>query len=191
MSNRQKYITIFTATFYISAFTFGGGYVIIPLLKNKFCDELGWIEEDEMLNLVSIAQSSPGAVAVNAAILIGYKSAGIVGMLVSILGTILPPMLIISTISMFYEAFRANEIVAAVLKGMQAGIAAIILDVALNLGENVMKEKNKMTICLMIMAFIATYFFSINLLYLILGCALAGVIQTTVKAKRLKEEECE
>ena len=102
---------LFVSTLYISAFTFGGGYVIVSLLKKKFVDELTWINEEEMLDLVSIAQSSPGAIAVNGAIVVGYKIAGIIGVIVSIIGTIIPPMLIIILVSYFYEIFKDNLIV--------------------------------------------------------------------------------
>ena len=119
MSNKkQVYLKLFTSTFYLSTFTFGGGFVIIPLMKKKFVDDLHWIEEEEMLNLTAIAQSSPGAVAVNASILLGYQVAGILGALVSILGTVLPPLIILSIISLFYTAFRNNIVVNSVLKGM-------------------------------------------------------------------------
>ena len=94
-------LQLFVSTFYISAFTFGGGYVIIPLMKKKFVDELHWIDDEEMLNMAAIAQSSPGAVAVNASILVGYRVAGVVGAAISILGTVLPPLIIISVISLF------------------------------------------------------------------------------------------
>ena len=94
MENKKNiYRKLFTSTFYLSAFTFGGGYVIIPLMKKKFADELHWIDENEMLNLAAIAQSSPGPVAVNAAILLGYRVAGITGALLTILGTVLPPFI--------------------------------------------------------------------------------------------------
>ncbi len=84
---------LFLSTLYLSTFTFGGGYVIVTLLKNRFVDELHWIDENEMLDLVAIAQSSPGAIAVNGAIVVGYKLAGIPGILCSILGAIIPPFL--------------------------------------------------------------------------------------------------
>ena len=92
---------LFFACLYLSTFTFGGGYVIVTLLKEKFVDHYHWIEEDEMLDLVAIAQSSPGAIAVNGAIIVGYKLAGIPGMLVSVIGAIIPPMVILSVISVF------------------------------------------------------------------------------------------
>ena len=82
--------SLFLSTFYLSAFTFGGGYVIVTLMKQKFVDELHWIDEDEMLDLVAIAQSAPGAIAVNGAIVVGYKLAGVTGLLTAVLGTALP-----------------------------------------------------------------------------------------------------
>ena len=97
---------LFFSTLCLSAFTFGGGYVIVTLLKQKFVDELHWIGDEEMLDLVAIAQSSPGAIAVNGAIVVGYKLAGIPGILVSVLGAIIPPFLILTVISFFYSAFK-------------------------------------------------------------------------------------
>ena len=99
------------STLYISAFTFGGGFVIITFMKRKFVDELHWIDEDEMLDLAALAQSSPGAIAVNAAILVGWRVAGFAGMLVAVVGTIVPPMLILTVISFFYQAFATNRYV--------------------------------------------------------------------------------
>lgn len=174
-SKRKKYWKIFTSMFYLSAFTFGGGYVIISLMHTKFVEELGWVDEEEMLNLAAIAQSSPGAVAVNASILVGYRVAGVLGALISILGTILPPIIIISTISFFYVAFRTNVVVSAVLKGMQSGVAAVIFDVVLNLGGNIVKNKEYVSVVVMICAFCATYFLKVNVIYIIVACAVIGI----------------
>ena len=110
------YLKLFSSTFYLSAFTFGGGYVIIPLMKKKFVDEYQWIEEKEILDLTAIAQSTPGAMAVNVAILIGYRMAGILGAVITILGTILPPLIILTVISLAYSAFIENQIVKLILR---------------------------------------------------------------------------
>ena len=93
---------LFITTLYISSFTFGGGFVIVTFMKKKFVDELHWIDEQEMLDMTALAQSAPGAIAVNAAILVGWQVEGLAGMLVAVLGTILPPMVILSIISVFY-----------------------------------------------------------------------------------------
>ena len=135
METKKKVLwKIFISTLYLSAFTFGGGYVIVTLMKKKFVDELQWIEEDEMLDLVAIAQSAPGAIAVNGAIVVGYKLAGIIGVLTAIIATIIPPFVIISLISVFYAAFRSNVIISQLLEisfghipcRMQHGIAVQI-----------------------------------------------------------------
>lgn len=186
---KKKYIKLFTSTFYLSMFTFGGGFVIIPLMKKKFVDELHFIEEDEMLNLAAIAQSSPGAVAVNAAILLGYRVAGMPGAIVTILGTVLPPFITLSVISLFYNAFRDNAIVNAVLKGMQAGIAAIIADVVLNLGENVLKEKDILSAAIMVGAFASTFFLKINVIYIILVCGGIGALKIIIQMKKKRKDD--
>lgn len=189
MENKKHiYRKLFTSTFYLSAFTFGGGYVIIPLMKKKFADELHWIDENEMLNLAAIAQSSPGPVAVNAAILLGYRVAGITGALLTILGTVLPPFITLSVVSLFYTAFRDNAVVNAVLKGMQAGIAAVIADVVLNLGGNVLKEKDIISATIMAGAFIATFLFKVNVIYIILICGSIGALNLYLKIKKIKKD---
>jgi len=184
---KRIYRKLFTSTFYLSAFTFGGGYVIIPLMKKKFVDDLQWIEKDEMLNFAAIAQSSPGAVAVNAAILLGYRIAGIPGALVTILGTVLPPLLILSVISFFYAAFRDNAVVNAVLKGMQAGVAAVIADVVLTLGGNVLKKKDIVSVIIMAGAFVATFFLEINVVYIILLCGCIGAVKILIQIKKAQK----
>ena len=123
MRKKQKVLwKLFLSTLYLSAFTFGGGYVIVTLMKDKFVDKYHWIEENEMLDLIAIAQSAPGAIAVNGAIVVGYKLAGLAGVLTAIFGTVLPPFLIISVISVFYQIFRDNFIISELLDGMQERI---------------------------------------------------------------------
>ena len=156
MNSRKKVLwKIFISTLYLSAFTFGGGYVIVSFMKKKFVDELHWIEEKEMLDLVAIAQSSPGAIAVNGAIIVGYKLAGIPGMLVSVIGAIIPPMVILSVISVFYDAFCSNYYIAALLKGMTAGVGAVIMSVVYDMGKNVVKSKDWVNVVIMIISFVS------------------------------------
>ena len=175
---------LFFSTLYISAFTFGGGYVIITFMKRKFVDGLHWISDREMLDFAALAQSSPGAVAVNAAILVGYGVCGTIGMLVSILGTILPPLVILSVISLFYSAFASNVYVALVLKGMQAGVAAVIFDVVFSLGIDAVKEKSALLDVIMIIAFVVTCFLNVNVVFVILAAAFIGIVKAFVIHKR-------
>ena len=183
MENKKHVLLkIFVSTLYLSAFTFGGGYVIVTLMKKKFVDEYHWIEDGEMLDLVAIAQSAPGAIAVNGAIVVGYKLAGIIGAAVAILATILPPFVIISLISVFYNAFRTNFLVSQMLEGMQAGVAAVICDVVIRMGSGVFKEKNALFVIIMAAAFILTFFLDVNVIFIILGCILLSVCIFLFKA---------
>lgn len=178
MKNKpHKLWVLFLTTLYISAFTFGGGFVIVTFMKHKFVDELHWINEQEMLDFTALAQSCPGAIAVNAAILVGWNVYGLAGMLVATLGTILPPMIILSVVSFFYAIFSANVWVAIVLKGMQAGVAAVILDAACSLGKSVLKEKSSLSIFIMTAAFVCDFFLGVNVVYIILVAACIGIIQ--------------
>ena len=174
--NAKILIKLFFTMLYISAFTFGGGFVIITFMKKIFVDKFQWIDEKEMLDLTALAQSSPGAIAVNASILIGWRTAGFGGMVVAVVATVLPPLIILSVISFFYAAFATNVYVDLLLKGMQAGVAAVILDVVFGLGGNVVKSKSIVHLVMMGVAFIATFFLHINVIYIILSGALIGVI---------------
>lgn len=172
------YWTLFLSTFTLSAFTFGGGYVIVPLMQKRFVKELGWITEEEMLDLVAIAQSSPGPIAVNASIIIGYRMAGIRGALLSVLGTSLPPLVIITIVSYFYLAFRDNAIVNALLFGMQAGVAAVIVNVVIDMVKGITKNKKILPILVMIVAFLAAAFTSINIVIILFICGAIGAYTT-------------
>lgn len=177
-SKKEILWKLFVSTLYLSAFTFGGGYVIVTLMKKKFVDEYHWIEEEEMLDLIAIAQSSPGAIAVNGAIVVGYKLAGMAGAVTAIIATIIPPFVIISLISVFYNAFRSNFIVSEMLSGMQAGVGAVIAAVVYEMGAGIVQGKNKISLVIMILAFAATCFLGINVIYVVLVCALVGVVRT-------------
>lgn len=183
---KKKLLHLFVQTFYLSAFTFGGGYVIVSLLQRKFVNEYHWIEEEEMLDLVAIAQSAPGPIAVNGAIVVGYKLAGISGALVSVLGAILPPFVIISVISAFYEIFRDNKIVASMLSGMQAGVAAVIISVVYEMAKGQSKKDNRIELTIiMTAAFIVNYILNISVIYIILTCICIGILQYAIKRKRI------
>ena len=176
--SKKKLITLFFSTLYLSAFTFGGGYVIVTLMRKKFVSEYHWIDEDEMLDLIAIAQSSPGAIAVNGAIVVGYKLAGIAGIIVSVIATIIPPFVVISFISFCYEIFRTNIIIALILEGMQAGVGAVIVAVVFEMAAGIIHEKNIFSLFIMISSFILTYFFNINVIYIIFICIMIGLIKT-------------
>ena len=179
MNRKHVLWKLFVSTLYLSAFTFGGGYVIVTLMKEKFVDELHWMEEDEMLDLIAIAQSAPGAIAVNGAIVVGYKLAGLLGALVAIVATIIPPFVIITVISYFYELFRDNFIVSKLLAGMQAGVGAVIASVVWDMGGG-----SAVSDFIMLAAFLATCVFRVNVVYIILACIALGVLRTVLAKRR-------
>lgn len=178
--------TLFKSMFMLSACTFGGGFVIVSLMKKKFVEELKWIEEDEMLDITAITQSSPGPLPVNASVIIGYRMCGILGSIVAILGTIIPPMVIISIISLFYNEFRTNKYIAIALQVMRAGVAAVIFDVVIKLSQNVIKTKRMLYILMMVVSFIATYFFKVSAMLIILICLGIGIIDLLVTLAKKK-----
>ncbi|HIT65733.1 MAG TPA: chromate transporter [Candidatus Merdisoma merdipullorum] len=180
---REVLAKLFLSTLYLSAFTFGGGYVIVTLLKKKFVDEYHWIEENEMLDLTAIAQSAPGAIAVNGAIVVGYKLAGLVGAVTAIIATIIPPFVIISLISVFYAAFRSNLLIGKMLEGMQAGVGAVIASVVYEMACGVFQSKSAASVTILIAAFTAACIFQINVVYIVLACGLIGVLRTWLHGK--------
>ena len=178
---KGKYSKLFLSTFQLSACTFGGGFVIIPLLRKKFVEELGWIEEQEMMDLTAIAQSSP------ASILVGYRVAGFRGAMLTVLGTILPPLFIISVISLFYQAFRDNTIVNMAMAGMLCGVAAVILDVVINMAKTVLQQKKMIPALVLVGSFASVRFWDVNIMVIILVCGIIGSLETWKREKIHKE----
>lgn len=175
---------LFVSNFTLSAFTFGGGFVIVSLMKKKFVEDLKWFKEDEILDITAIAQSSPGPIPVNASVIIGYRIHGILGSFIAVLGTAIPPMVIISIISVFYTQFRENTIIATALQVMRAGVAAVIFDVVINLSKNVFKTKRALYVVLMIVSFVATFVFNISAMLIILSCLSVGIIDLILSLKK-------
>ncbi len=174
---------LFKATFLLSAFTFGGGFVIVSLMKKKFVEDLKWLEEDEMLDITAIAQSSPGPIPINASVILGYRMYGVIGSLVAILGTALPPMIIISVISVFYTQFRTNRIIAIALQVMRAGVAAVIFDVVINLAKNVIATKRTLYILLMATAFVGKVILGVDAMIVILCCLVVGLVDLAMELR--------
>lgn len=177
-NNKSIYKTLFTSTFYLSTFTFGGGYVIVPLMEKKFVKELNWITEDDMLDLVAIGQSAPGPIAVHTAILVGYKMAGVLGALVSTIGTVLPPFLIMTLVSYIYILVRDNIIINNLLLGMSAGVAAIIVNVVYNMAMRIVRKHKIIPILVMIASMIAGIIFQVNIIWILLISAIIGLVTT-------------
>lgn len=191
MSKKNILWTLFRTMFILSACTFGGGFVIVSLMKKKYVEELKWLEEDEMLDITAITQSSPGPLPVNASVIIGYRMCGIAGALAAVLGAILPPMIIISVICVFYNQFRTNKYIATALQVMRAGVAAVIFDVVINLAKNVCKTRRFLYIAMMITAFICTYIFGVSAMLIILVCLGIGIADLCINLAAKKKGEAE
>lgn len=184
VGRKHLYWKLFFSTLKLSACTFGGGFVIIPMLRKKFVEELHWIEEQEILDLTAIAQASPGAIAVNASILVGYHVAGVLGALMTVLGTVLPPLVIISVVSFFYTMVRDNAIVNMVMAGMLAGVAAVICDVVISMGMGIIKQNRILPIAVLLASFIAVHFLNINIILIILICGVVGAVDTYIRNRK-------
>lgn len=133
----KKLFSMFLSFFKIGAFTFGGGYAMIPLIQTEVVENQKWIENEEFLDILVIAQSFPGAIAVNTSIFIGYKISGAIGAILALLGTILPSFLIILTVVSFFMQFRSNYYVDLVFKGIGAAVPMLVLIAVISLSKSV------------------------------------------------------
>ena len=178
------YFLLFRISFSISAFTFGGGYTVIPMMRRYFVNDLGLITEQELLDMAAIAQSTPGAIAVNIAVLVGYRIYGIKGAIISCIGTVLPPLLILSIVSSFYKSFRDNRFISAILKGMEAGVAATIVDILIDMWQGIIREKNWLLTLMAPTTFLASFIFNINVLVIIIFCSILCFLQAYIKVRQ-------
>lgn len=169
MNKVKSYCWLFGINLFISAFTFGGGYVVIPMIKKYYVEEKQLFDEEELMDIAAIAQSSPGAIAINMSALAGYRVAGWQGLLISCFAAILPPLVILSVVSAVYSLIRDNRIISAVLKGMEAGVAALIVDLIIDMYALIIKEKQLFYTCMVPAAFILNYIFHVNVAIIILG----------------------
>ena len=188
MSKAKKLWTLFITTFSISAMT-SGGYAIVSVMKKKFVEGLNWLEEDEMLDLTAIAQSSPGPIAINASILVGYRICGFIGALVTVLGTVLPPLIIMTLVTIFYEQFCTNKYIRFMMRGMQAGVAAMLVDVAIGLFSKQAAKKNAFLYALMLISFLIYQFTDVSVFVIAFICAAGGIIKVYIETKKVKNNE--
>jgi chromate transporter len=167
---------LFRSTFKLSAFTFGGGYVIVPLMRKLFVETYRWLDEQEMLDLIAIGQAAPGVIAVNTSIILGYKMRGVPGALITLLGTISPPLIILSVISLVYTSLIGNPLVEALFAGMRVGVSIVILDAVVSMARNVIKKKSAIAIGLMIVSFLLVTVFDVGVIIIIVACAAVGLL---------------
>lgn len=172
MKERKPYLWLLGINLFTSAFTFGGGYVVVPMIRRYFVERKQLFTEEELLGMAAVAQSTPGAIAINLSALAGYRVAGVGGAILSCVAAILPPLVILGFVSAFYAAFAANAVIAAVLKGMQAGVAALIVDLIVDMCRAVLKERSLLLTAMIPCAFLASFVWNINVALILAACCL-------------------
>lgn len=172
MKLKKPYLWLLGVNLFISAFTFGGGYVVVPMVRRYFVEQKQYFSEDELIGMAAVAQSTPGAIAINLSALAGYRVAGVGGAVLSCIASVLPPLVILGFVSAFYAAFAANTVIAAVLKGMQAGVAALIVDLVIDMCRMILKERSVLLTAMVPCAFLASFVLSINVALILAVCCL-------------------
>lgn len=175
----KKYFNLFWIFFRVGAFTFGGGYAMVPIIQKEIVEKAELIENEEFLDIIAVSQSLPGAIAVNTTIFVGYKLFGILGALSALLGTVLPSFLVILVLAVFYNEIKDIDAIQKFFLGVRPAIVALIFMSALKLGKAI--EKKAFNYLIMLGAFIAIVFLGIHPILAIIGCAIAGLVYTKRK----------
>ena len=170
----KKLIELFISIFKIGAFTFGGGYAMIPLIEQEVVNNKGWLSKEEFVDILIVAQSLPGALAVNTSIFLGYKISGILGAITTLIAVILPSFFIILIIAIFFMQFRDNYYINAAFQGITAAVPILVLVGAISLSRGL--SKNLRTILTIIIALIALMFFNIHPVLVVVISGVYGAI---------------
>lgn len=185
MSKTMKTLQVFLTFFKIGAFTFGGGYAMIPLIEKETVEKKKWITDDDVLEIITIAESTPGPIAINAATFVGYRVCGFWGALTATLGVVIPSFGIILAISILIKQFRDIKAVQYAFNGIRAGVLALIIKALLSMYKQC--PKNFTSYIVMISAFILTAFLNVNVLAVIVGCAVFGLVSSILTTRRHKK----
>jgi len=180
------YVWLLVTNLFISAFTFGGGYIVVPMVRRFFVVKKHYFTEEDLINMAAIAQSTPGAIAINLSALAGYKVAGIVGALISCMAAVVPPLIILTIISTFYKIFISNTIITAILKGMEAGVAALMVDLIVDMCSLVLKKKSLLLSVMIPLSFIANFILDVNVALILLFCCFLCILQVFRKRRKSK-----
>lgn len=171
INKKELFLTIFK----INIITFGGGYTIAPVIKNEFVDKRKLLNDEEIIDIIAISQSGPGALAVSTSFLTGYRLLGFFGGLVALAAAILPPLIVISILFLGYQSFNSNIYVRGCLKAMSGAIGAILLLTSYELAKQALKKYKIISLILIISSFAISYFTNINTIFIILSLALLGL----------------
>lgn len=187
----KKYFSLFFTMLKIGLFTFGGGYAMIALLENEFIEKKKYMEKDEFLDMVAIAESTPGPIAINAATYIGYKKAAIIGSVMATVGVCIPSFVIIYVISLFFDAFLSFKLVEYAFRGIQVCVVYLIFSAGLKMLKQMKKTVFSVTIfsavilCMLIFSLFAVSFSTI--LYILI-CGISGLFIYLLKQMKQKKE---
>lgn len=184
-------LTLFLTFFKIGAFTFGGGYAMIPIIEKEMCEKHKWLKGEEILDIFAISESTPGPIAINSATFVGYRVAGVLGSACATFGVVLPSFIIISLISLVLKEFSQYEVVQFAFNGIRAGVLALVIKAFYSMYKKC--PKGLFSYVLMVGAFAASMFIDIlgldvSIIYIIITCALIGLIHSIIERKRGKAE---
>ena len=184
MTKSQKIWKLFTTFLKIGGFTFGGGYAMIPLIQKETVETLHWITDDDILEIIAIAESTPGPIAINSATFVGYRVAGVFGAAAATFGVVLPSFVLISVIALVLNEFQHIKAVKYAFWGIRAGVLALILKALINMYKKC--PKNLIAYIVIALSFILAAFTNINVLFIIIGCAVLGLVYSLINARRNK-----
>jgi len=182
--DRKTIILLFSSFIKIGAFTFGGGYAMIPLIQREVVEKRKWITDKEILEIIAIAESTPGPIAVNAATFIGYKTAGFFGAFMATMGVILPSFFIISAVSLVLRQFENLKVVQYAFQGIRAGVLALILKALISMCKQCPRSRISYVIVLIAFLFVAV--FNMNVLIVIMICAVIGLVYSLIAERGKK-----
>lgn len=185
MSKFKSLLTLFLTFFKIGAFTFGGGYAMIPLIEAEVAEKQNWITKDDILEIFAIAESTPGPIAINSATFIGYKVCGVLGSALATLGVVLPSFIIITIIAYVLQEFQSLKVVQYAFFGIRAGVLALIVKAFITMYKKL--KKSVFAYILAAASFLIAVFVDINLIYVIIGCAVSGLVYSYATLRNGKE----
>ncbi len=177
-------LSVFWTFFKIGAFTFGGGYAMVPLIQKEAVEKKGWITDDDILEILAIAESTPGPIAINSATFVGYRTAGFLGAAFATFGVVLPSFVIILLISYILEEFQDFKPVQYAFFGIRAGVLALVIKALYTMYKKC--PKNGVSYVVLGAAFLLAAFVKVNVIFVVIGCALFGLIAALMAERRNK-----
>ena len=169
----SKCATLFWVFFSISAVALGGGLTMLPIMSREFVEKRNWMTDNDMVDTVAVMQSMPGIISINMAVLIGYRISGVLGAVVSVLGVVCPPTIIILAIAMFMKTLSGSKTLDHIFLGVRAAVSAMILLSAIKMGKQIIK--GKVAAAIAIAGFFAMVVFNVNAILLVIVSALIGL----------------